>query len=99
LKYLSIRASVELSQVLVNTKDYSHARQELERALGRSEKLGSRLETGRIHFVMGEALRLSGETSEASRQYQQALRLFDTLKKEQGTERLFDRSDLKAMYA
>jgi tetratricopeptide (TPR) repeat protein len=99
LKYLSVEASVELAHALVATKDYSHARQELDRALGRSEKLGSRLETARIHYLMGEALRLTGDTSEASRQYQLALRLFDTLKKEQGAERLFDRSDLKAIYA
>ena len=99
LKYLSVRASVELAQALIATKDYAHARQELERALGRSEKLGSRLETARIHYLLGDATRLAGETPEASRQYQQALRLFDTIKKEQGAEKLFDRSDLKTIYA
>jgi tetratricopeptide (TPR) repeat protein len=99
LKYLSVRASVDLAQALINTKDYARARQELERALGRSEKLGSRLETARIHYLMGDAMRLAGETSDASRQYQQALQIFDALKKEQGAERLLDRFDLKTIYA
>jgi serine/threonine protein kinase/tetratricopeptide (TPR) repeat protein len=99
LKYLSVKTSVELGQALIATKDYVHARQELDRALGRSEKLGSRLETGRIHYLMGDALRLAGEASDASRQYQQALQIFDTIKKEQGAEHLFDRYDLKTIYA
>jgi serine/threonine protein kinase/tetratricopeptide (TPR) repeat protein len=99
LKYLSVRASVDLAQALIDTKDYARARQELERALGRSEKLGSRLETARIHYLMGDAMRLAGETSDASRQYQQALQIFDALKKEQGAERLLDRFDLKTIYA
>jgi len=98
MKYLSVRASVELAQALVNTKDYAQARQELERALGRSEKLGSRLETARIHYLMGDALRLAGETSDASRQYQQSLQIFDALKKEKGAEHLLDRTDLKTIY-
>jgi len=44
-------------------------------------------------------MRLAGETSDASRQYQQALQIFDALKKEQGAERLLDRFDLKTIYA
>jgi serine/threonine protein kinase/tetratricopeptide (TPR) repeat protein len=99
LKYLSLKASVELAQALINTKDYAHARQELDRVLGRSEKLGSRLETARIHSLLGDALRLGGDTAEAAAQYQQALQLFDALKKEQGAEHLFNRSDLQAVYA
>ena len=98
-KSLSLRASVELAQALISTKDYAHARQELERSLGRSEKLGSRLETARIHYLLGDAMRLTGDTSEAARQYQQALTLFDALQKDQGSEHLFERSDLHTAYA
>jgi len=97
-KSLSLRASVALAQALINTKDYAHARQELERSLGRSEKLGSRLETARIHCLLGDATRLSGDTAEAGRQYQQALTLFDGLQKEQGAEHLLERSDLHTAY-
>jgi tetratricopeptide (TPR) repeat protein len=97
-KSLSLRASVELAQALINIKDYTHARQELERSLGRSEKLGSRLETARIHYLLGDAMRLSGDNADAGRQYQQALTLFDALQKEQGAEHLLERSDLHTAY-
>jgi tetratricopeptide (TPR) repeat protein/predicted Ser/Thr protein kinase len=99
LKYLSLRASVELAQAMIGTKDYTHARQELERVLDRSEKLGARLETARIHYLLGDADRLAGATPDAAGQYRQALTLFDALKKEQGSEHLFDRADLHTMYA
>jgi eukaryotic-like serine/threonine-protein kinase len=99
LKYLSLTASVTLAQAMVDTKDYSHARQELERGLSRSEKLGLRLETPRIHFLLGDVLRLSGDSSGAVAQYQQTLRLFDDMKKEAGAEHLLDRADLHTMYA
>jgi tetratricopeptide (TPR) repeat protein/predicted Ser/Thr protein kinase/TolB-like protein len=99
LKYLSLKASVDLAQAMINTKDNTRARQELERDLGRSEKLGSRLETARIHYLLGDAMRLTADNPGAAGQYQQALRLFDALKKEQGAEHLFDRSDLHTMYA
>jgi eukaryotic-like serine/threonine-protein kinase len=98
LKALSLKASVELAQALINTKDYAHAREELDRALGRSERLGTRLETARIHYLTGDALRLAGDPAEASGQYRQALGLFDALKKEQGGDHLFDRSDLHTAY-
>jgi eukaryotic-like serine/threonine-protein kinase len=99
LKYLSLRASVDFAQALINTKDYAHSRQELERSLGRSEKLGSRLETARIHYLLGDSARRAGDNSEAAGQYRQALSLFDGLKKEPGADHLFDRSDLHSMYA
>jgi len=35
---------------MIEAKDYSHARQELERDLSRSEKLGARLQNARIHY-------------------------------------------------
>jgi eukaryotic-like serine/threonine-protein kinase len=98
LKYLSLKGSVDLARAAINTKDYAHARQELERDLGRSEKLGLRLETAIIHYLLGNAIRLGGNPAEAAGQYQQALRALDDMKKEPGAEHLLDRSDLHAIY-
>ncbi len=98
-KYLSVECSVSLAEVLIKSKDYAHARQELQRTLSRSEKLGLRLENARIHYLMGSALRLSGSASEATPQYREALRLLDEIRKEQGAENVIERSDLKTIYA
>jgi tetratricopeptide (TPR) repeat protein/predicted Ser/Thr protein kinase len=98
LKYLSLKGSVDLAEAMINTKDYSHARQALERDLGRSEKLGLRLETAIIHYLLGNAIRLGGNPAEAAGQYQQALRMLDDMRKEPGAEHLFDRADLHAIY-
>ncbi len=98
LKYLSLKGSVDLAEAMIGAKDYSHARQELERALGRSERLGLRLETARIHYLLGSAIRLGGNPADAAGQYQQARQLLDDMKKEQGAEHLLDRSDLRPIY-
>ncbi|MGA3349227.1 MAG: tetratricopeptide repeat protein [Candidatus Sulfotelmatobacter sp.] len=99
LKYYWLRSSVDLGEAMIKTKDYAHARQQLESLLGTSEKLGLRLETARIHFLLGNALQLSGNTSDASRQYQSALGIFEELKKDPGAEHILERSDLHPMYA
>ena len=98
-KYLSVECSVSLAEALIKSKDYAHARQELQRTLSRSEKLGLRLENARIHYLLGTALRLSGSASEATPQYREALRLLDEIRKEQGAEPVTERYDLKPVYA
>jgi serine/threonine protein kinase/tetratricopeptide (TPR) repeat protein len=98
-KYLSVECSVSLAEALIKSKDYAHARQELQRTLGRSEKLGLRLKNARIHYLLGTALRLSGSASEATAQYREALRLLDEIRKEQGAEHVIERYDLKPVYA
>jgi len=98
LRYQSIEASVSTAQAMIAVKDYTHARQELEQLLGKSEKLTLRMQTARIQFLLGETLRLSGNASEASSHYRQAVSQLNELKKEPGAEKLLERSDLKAMY-
>jgi len=97
LKYYAVRSSVDLAQALINTKDYTHARQQLDSALAQSEKLGLRLETVRIHFLLGDVLRHDGQSTEASRQYQQAQSLLDDIRKEPGAGQIANRYDLKQM--
>jgi tetratricopeptide (TPR) repeat protein len=99
LKYYSLRSSVDLSAAMIKNKDYAHARQELETALNSSEKLGTRLETARIHYFMGDADRLTGNASESNREYELARTLFEELRKDPGAEHLVERSDLRTMFA
>ena len=99
LKYYWLRSSVDLSEAMIKTKDYSHARPLLETILSAGEKLGIRLETARIHCLLGDALRLGGNPNDANRQYQSALGIFEELQKDPGAERILDRSDLRTMYA
>jgi eukaryotic-like serine/threonine-protein kinase len=99
LKYYSLRSSVDLAAAMIKNKDYAHARQELETALNSSEKLGVRLETARIHYLLGDADQFSGNAGESSQQYELARNLFEELKKDPGAEHLLERSDLRTMYA
>jgi len=99
LKYLAVECSVEMAAAMVNSKDYSHARQELDRELATSEKLGLRLPTARIHYLLGTLLRLTGDTNAASNQYRQAVSMLEEIQKEPGTDHLLDRSDLHTIYA
>ncbi len=98
-KYVSIASSVLLADALIKSKDYPAARQELQRSLGKSEKLGLRLETARIHCLLGTGLRLSGSSTEAAAQYREAGRLLDEIGKEPGAEHMSERYDLKPIYA
>jgi tetratricopeptide (TPR) repeat protein len=98
-KYISVACSVLMAEAMMTDKDYSHARQELQRSLARSEKLGLRLESARIHYLLGTSLRLSGSASEATAQYREARNLLDEIRKEQGAEHVIERYDLKPIYA
>jgi serine/threonine protein kinase/lipopolysaccharide biosynthesis regulator YciM len=98
LKYLALESSVEMAAAMVNSKDYSHARQELDRALDTSEKLGLRLQTARIHYLLGETMRLGGNAGDAPAQYQQAVTILDQVKKDPGAEHVLERADLKPTY-
>jgi eukaryotic-like serine/threonine-protein kinase len=98
LTYYAMRGAVDLAEATIKSKDYTQARQMLENDQTRSEKLGTRIETARIHFLLGEAIRLGGDARAATSQYGQAMRALDDLKKEAGAEHLLDRADLKAIY-
>jgi tetratricopeptide (TPR) repeat protein len=98
LKHLSLESSVALGEAMINTKDYAHAREELDRALGRSEQLGARLETARIHYLLGRITQFNVNGSEAAGQYRQAISLLNEAKGEPGAEKLLQRPDLKTIY-
>ena len=97
MKYYAVRGSVDFAEALSNTKDYAHAREQLDSALGQSEKLGLRLETVRIQFLLGNVLQSTGYAAEAEAHYREATTLLSELSKESGAEKLTERADLKAM--
>jgi len=97
--YISVAASSVLAQALIENNDYAAAQRELQKPLGRSEKMGLRLESMRIHYLLGTALKRTGHTPEAATQFAAAGRLLDEIGKEQGAEHLSDRYDLKPIYA
>jgi len=99
LKYLSAECSVDMAEALVNSKDYSHAQQELQTALGKAEKLGLRELLAKGQYLLATALRLTGNSAEATGHYGEALRLLDEIRKEAGADKVMERADLKPIYA
>jgi tetratricopeptide (TPR) repeat protein len=98
LKYLSLESSVDAAEAAIGHKDYAEAQRELQTALGKSEKMGARYQSARIHYLLGTSLRLAGDRSDASQHYRLALNLLEDMRKDVGAEKLLDRSDLKAMF-
>lgn len=99
LKYYWIRGSVDMAGAMINNKDYAHARQQLESTLNSSEKIGLRLQTARIHYLLGKALEhQGGNAADADQQYQLAHSMLEELTKDPGAEHILDRSDLHTMY-
>ncbi len=97
-RYLSVLCSVALAEASVAAKPDAHSRQVLEQLLGKSEKLGVRMELARIHYLLATSLRATSDPAGASSQYKQALAILDDIKKEPGAEHVLQRTDLKAIY-
>ena len=98
LKYLSAECSLYLAEAFVNTKDYSRARQELERAVAKTERLGLRTLSAQGHYLLATELRLTGKGAEAAAHYREALRLLEDLRKEAGANNVLQRADLNPIY-
>jgi tetratricopeptide (TPR) repeat protein len=99
LKYLSLESSLDTAEALIARRDYAAAEQELQAASAKSEKLGSRFETARIHYLLGTALTASAKQSDASQQYGIVLKLIEDMQKDPGAEQLLQRSDVNSMFA
>jgi serine/threonine protein kinase/tetratricopeptide (TPR) repeat protein len=98
MKYLSLECSVYSAEAAIVNKDYARGRKQLENELPNSEKLGSRMQTARIHYLLGTSMRLSGDTVESIQHYSAALQLLADIQREPGAEHLTDRPDLHAIY-
>jgi tetratricopeptide (TPR) repeat protein len=98
LKYLSVECSIYLAEALIINKDYSRARQEADRSMRSGEKLGLQTSLAKSHYLLGEALRLSGNQAEASRHYAEAHRILDEIRKEARSDDVLKRSDVAIIY-
>jgi len=97
-KYASLESSILMAEAMMLSRDYAHARPELERALQVTDKLGMRPLSARAHYLLASVARASGNTSEAQDNYREVLHLLDTMSKDPGAEKLLQRADFKAMY-
>jgi len=98
LKYTSVECSIFMAEAMMQNRDYSHARLELERALLLSDKLGMQPLSARAHYLLATTDQNSGINSDALGHYREALRLLDAMKKDPGAEKLLQRADFKAIY-
>jgi eukaryotic-like serine/threonine-protein kinase len=98
LKYSSVECSIFMAEALMQKRDHSNARQELERALLLSDKLGMHPLSARAHYLLATIERDSRNSSDAQDHYREALRLLDAMKKDPGAEKLLQRADFKTIY-
>ncbi len=94
LKYIAVECSTYLAQAMLNSKEPARARQELERAISQSEKLGLRGLLAKSHDLLATSLRRAGNEPEASSHAAEARKLLDEIRKEAGSDDLLKRSDL-----
>jgi Tfp pilus assembly protein PilF len=87
-----------MAEAMMQSHDYTHARQELEGALLRSDKLGQQSLSAHAHYLLATIARDSANNTEAQDNYREVLRALDAMKKDAGAEKLLQRSDLKLMY-
>ena len=93
LKNLSLECSIYSAEALLQMKKFEPAKQELERDIAQSEKLGLVALNMRAQYLLANGLRESGSPVDSQDHYRQALRLLDTMSKEPGAEKLLNRSD------
>ncbi len=98
LKAESVDASVYLGEALLANKQAAAARDELDTAVGRAEKLGLRVEQARAQYFLGAALTQGGKQTEAVPHYREAVKILETISKQDGAGRVLERSDLKDIY-
>jgi tetratricopeptide (TPR) repeat protein/predicted Ser/Thr protein kinase len=95
---VSVQASVALAEALMQDHNWTAARQELDRALPKAEKIGLQMDQVRIHYLLGLAIQSSGNSSESALQFRSALNVLTQMQKEPGAEHLSDRADLKPIF-
>ena len=85
-------------EAMMQSRDNTHARDQLEHALLLSDKLGMQPLSVRIHYLLATIAQDSGNSNDARDNYREALRLLDAMKKDPGAEKLLQRGDFKAIY-
>ena len=99
MKYLGLEAAALQGEALVESKDYSRARQVLDRAVVGAEKLELWEILSHAQYSLGNLRRLSGHAADAADHYRQALQYIDDMRKDAGSDAFLNRADLKTIYA
>ena len=99
LKYLSAECSLYLAEALINAKNYTQAREELQRTLSKSEKLGLRSIIAQSHYLLARSYQLTGSAKDAEAHLNEARRALEEIHKEAGTDTVLNRSDLAVISA
>jgi tetratricopeptide (TPR) repeat protein len=99
LKAGSVQSSIYLAEALLATQSPAEAQQELDRTLKGAEKLGLLVEQARAHYLMGQALDKLGKSNQSTPQYREAVRILESLSKEDGASHILERADLKDIYS
>jgi eukaryotic-like serine/threonine-protein kinase len=97
LKYQALECSIHSAQAMLQMKNFAQARQELERDIAQTERLGLNPLSAQAQFFLAGVLRESGSTSDAQDHYRQALRLIDAMTKDLGADKLLNRSDFSTI--
>ena len=95
VKYIATQCSIALGEALLNSKDYSHAQDELQSAVRKSEDLGMKSLLPEGHYLLSQALRKNGSKADADRHLQQAAQLVEEMRQESKSDSLLQRADLK----
>ena len=95
---ISVECSIAASEAMIRNHDYTHAQQELERALLQTDKIGLKPLSAKAHFLLGDLLHAAGKQAEAQPHFQDVLQLLDGMRQEPGADKLLDRADFKAMH-
>jgi tetratricopeptide (TPR) repeat protein/predicted Ser/Thr protein kinase len=96
--YMSVQCSIYLAEAMMQTRDYTHARAELERALLQADNLGLKPLSAKAHYELATLLRQTGNPADVQEHSRTALQLIDTMRKEPGTEKILERSDFKTIH-
>jgi serine/threonine protein kinase/tetratricopeptide (TPR) repeat protein len=94
----SVECSVLTAEALFRSHDNERARQELNGAILRADKIGLKPLSAKAYFLLGNVLRASGNASEAQQNYRKALDLLDGMRQEKGAEKTLERADFKTIH-
>jgi TolA-binding protein len=95
---VSVECQIYMAEAMIQSNDIAHAQPELARALLRADKIGLKALSAKAHYLLGNALRASGNQVEAQHNYRTTVQLLDEMRKEPGAEKILQRLDFKNMY-
>ncbi len=98
MAYLSVECALQRADTLLRTGDRQQARQQIDKTLAEAETMGLRELQARSEYVLAGTMRLAGDR-QARRHYATALQLLDAMAREDGSQGMLERADLKAIHA